>query len=76
MVETLGECPVDTAMSFDGTNGGTAGGRACWMFWSTGEGPTRIKNCVGSPCHDCKFYRRVMHEEETIAKHQLTTTVA
>ncbi len=76
MVETFGECPVATAMNYDGTNGGIAGGRACWMVQSNGEGLARIKICAGSPCHICKFYRRVMHEEETSAKHQLTTTVA
>lgn len=77
MVETLGECPVSVSMSYDGTNGGKAGGRACWMVRSEGNRMARSKVCVGiAPCHVCEFYRRVVHEERSALKYQLSSTVA
>lgn len=76
MVGTLGECPVSTALSFDGTNGGVAAGRACWMVRSTTNRLSRTEICAGSSCQACEFYRRVMHEEESDAKHAMASTVA
>ena len=74
MVETLGECPVSVTMSFDGTNGGNAAGRACWMVRGEGDRQARSKVCVGiAPCHTCEFYRRVVHEEKPAVKYQLSS---
>ena len=75
MVGLLGECPVSTARSFDGTNGGIAGGRTCWMVRESNR-LSRVQVCTGNSCHVCEFYHRVMHEEKTAAKRELSTTVA
>ena len=75
MVSVLGECPASTSMAFDGTNGGMAGGRACWMVRESNR-LARIQTCSGTPCHSCEFYRRVVHEERAGAKHLFSTTVA
>ena len=75
MVSVLGECPVSAAMGFDGTNGGLAGGRACWMVRESNR-LARAQVCPGASCHACEFYRRVIHEERSAVKHQFSTTVA
>ncbi|MEW5795997.1 MAG: two-CW domain-containing protein [Candidatus Zixiibacteriota bacterium] len=75
MAATLGECPVSTSMAFDGTNGGIAAGRSCWMVRESNR-LARVQVCTGASCHTCEFYRRVIHEERSAAKHQFSTTVA
>ncbi len=60
LAHVLGECPVSSALKFDGHNGGLAAGRACWQVDKT--------SCPGSlanGCHNCEFYRRVLFEEDT-----------
>lgn len=61
MVPILGECPVSSSMKFDGLNSGIGAGRACWMVNNT-KCQNRIKNVT--KCHDCQFYKRVVHEQE------------
>jgi hypothetical protein len=75
MVSVLGECPASTSMAFDGINGGMAGGRACWMVRESNR-LARIQTCNGASCNSCEFYRRVVHEERSGAKHQFSTTIA
>jgi len=67
LVDQLGECPVASALSFDGHNGGIAAGRACWMV------ATETRLCCNhgggrrGSCQACEFYRRVMFDEESNA---------
>jgi len=75
MVHLLGECPVSTARAFDGTNGGIAGGRSCWMVRDSNR-LTRLQICCGNSCNTCEFYRRVRHEGQPAATQELTATVA
>ena len=75
MVQLLGECPVSTARSFDGTNRGIAGGRACWMVRESNR-LARLQVCAGNSCHTCEFYRRVKHEEQPTVTRELSATVA
>jgi len=75
MVNVLGECPVSLAMAYDGTNGGVAGGRNCWMVRDTNR-LARTEACPGQSCQVCEFYRRVRHEEKSVARRELNTTVA
>lgn len=58
-------CPVTTADSLDGINGGVRGGRACWALSQT--------LCDGGPqgtlieklplCLECEFRKLVLREE-------------
>ena len=61
MAAIHGVCPTAVCMKLDGTNGGQAAGRACWMV--TNNGCRRL----GRTCHTCEFYRRVVFEEEAPA---------
>jgi len=62
LVAALGECPVSSAMKYDGLNDGIGAGRACWMVEDSGcrtqPGATRTRCC------DCDFYKRVVYEQE------------
>jgi len=58
-----------------GANGGVAGGRHCWMVRNTNR-LTRNEACPGQSCQVCEFYRRVRHEEKSVAQRELNTTVA
>ena len=62
MVPYLGECPVQNSMKYDGLNEGVGAGRACWMV----QDATCILKATGqiSACFDCKFYKRVVFEED------------
>ncbi len=61
MAGALGECPVSSAMKYDGMNDGIGAGRACWMLAGSGgkapHGPAR-------GCSQCEFYKRVLFEQE------------
>ncbi len=65
MVPVLGECPVASAMKKDGVNGGRAGGRACWTTKNCANRLSRAGLANTTACHNCEFYRRVIHEEES-----------
>jgi hypothetical protein len=67
-----GECPVPKIMKFDGQNGGTGAGRACWMVMHNGSeiGPFVCRNRRVS-CVQCEFYRRVQIEESAIDGNEL-----
>jgi len=64
MVELLGQCPVATAMKYDGHNGGIGAGRVCWMVASSHCGVNEGPSQQGCSCHECDFYHRVVYEEE------------
>ncbi|HOP07029.1 MAG TPA: hypothetical protein PLF13_07035 [candidate division Zixibacteria bacterium] len=64
LVDLLGECPVASAMKYDGQNGGIGGGRTCWM-----AGGNACHEQIGSAgsttkCQNCDFYLRVVYEEQ------------
>ena len=59
MADILGECPVATAMKYDGLNDGVGAGRACWMVPNSVCRQGRSVSCC-----DCEFYKRVVFEEE------------
>ena len=59
MADVLGECPVSSAMKYDGLNEGVGAGRACWMV------PNSVcSHKRGGSCCNCEFYKRVVFEEE------------
>lgn len=59
MADVLGECPVGSAMKYDGLNEGVGAGRACWMV------PNSVCNHKrGASCYDCEFYKRVVFEQD------------
>ena len=60
----LGECPVSTAMKYDGLNEGHGAGRACWMVMDSACQRDARSKGRSNPCHQCSFYRRVLFEEE------------
>jgi len=76
MAEVYGECPVPTAMRFDGLNEGIGGGRACWMVPKAA--------CTSDPgcrsrqksCCQCDFYRRVVHEQEKQTHFKFASTTS
>jgi len=76
MAGVLGECAAATAMQFDGTNGGQAGGRVCWMISNCGNRTIRAGQGTLNNCQQCEFYRRVLHEEESVVPRQVGTEVA
>ncbi len=58
-------CPASLASSLDGANGGTNGGRSCWVVTDTicsgkRSGPYEVKI---HECRKCAFYARVHIEE-------------
>ncbi len=59
MVPYLGECSAQSEMKYDGLNDGIGGGRACWMITDSN---CAMKN--NKSCYDCKFYKRVVFEED------------
>ncbi|MBU8933048.1 MAG: hypothetical protein KOO62_03480 [candidate division Zixibacteria bacterium] len=64
LVDLKGECPVSTAMKYDGLNGGIGAGRACWMV---PDSICRLNQTAGGrpcQCHSCEFYQRVVYEED------------
>ena len=76
MVGVLGECPVATAMQHDGSNGGRAAGRVCWTVRNCSSRLARAGVGRLTDCHQCEFYRRVLHEEEAGVKFQFSSDVA
>jgi hypothetical protein len=64
LVDILGECPVSTAMKYDGLNDGIGAGRACWMVPDAACRTDATLQPRLNPCHTCEFYRRVVFEEE------------
>ncbi len=64
MAEILGECPVSTALKFDGLNDGIGAGRVCWMIPNSVCKLESRRASHGHPCHRCEFYLRVAFEEE------------
>ena len=72
MVDILGECPVASAMKYDGQNGGIAAGRACWEV--KGSACKRRRNARA--CHNCEFYRRVVFEQDEKTRYRFTSVSA
>jgi hypothetical protein len=64
LVELLGECPVPSALKYDGMNGGQGAGRACWLVDSGCICGRSANHPLPSDCQSCEFYRRVLFEEE------------
>ena len=60
-----GVCPVAAAIFADGLNGGSNGGRICWV--TAEELPEGSLSCKGlnhiSACFSCEFKYKVMNEE-------------
>jgi hypothetical protein len=75
MVDILGECPVASAMKFDGRNDGIAAGRACWMV-SGGGCAIRLRHDRSNCCLNCEFYQRVMFEQEENVSYRFATETA
>jgi len=64
-VAELGVCPACTETRVNGTNGGSNGGRACWVLGGTlcgGEVQGTFADKLGN-CMDCEFYKLVRAEE-------------
>jgi hypothetical protein len=61
LVEALGECPVPSAMKYDGMNDGVGAGRACWMVPDSG---CQARHGQSHRCSQCEFYNRVVFEQE------------
>jgi len=64
-VEHLGRCPASTEKRLHGSNGGTMGGRACWMIAGTlcgGEVQGTFAMKMAN-CNHCEFYNCVRQEE-------------
>ena len=64
-VEELGACPATTEQKVHGVNGGTNGGRACWVIQQTlcgdqvqGGFAEKLTSCL-----NCDFYSQVRAEE-------------
>jgi len=76
MVDTLGECPVASAMHCDGLNDGVAAGRACWTIVGRRNRLESTGAIAANPCHNCEFYRRVIHEEKKEARFKFETLVS
>ena len=64
MADILGECPVPSAMKFDGLNDGIGAGRACWMIPNSCCRLEAARHAHRNPCYHCVFYNRVVFEEE------------
>ena len=76
MIDRLGECPVSTAMNYDGANDGVAGGRICWAVLKSQNRLAGAGMCTGTSCQTCEFYRRVQHEEKATARRRINSPVA
>ncbi|HUV30299.1 MAG TPA: hypothetical protein VMY05_04300 [Acidobacteriota bacterium] len=63
LVEMLGECPVATAMKYDGIHDGKAAGRICWVVRNSSGNRAQSTDLSCPNCHACAFYRRVLYEE-------------
>lgn len=68
-VEVLGICPAARPNRMDGMNGGTYGGRVCWMIAGTlcggrvqGTFASKIDNCT-----NCDFYQHLQRQENMIS---------
>ena len=56
-------CPVVHASALDGVNGGTAGGRACWMVSGARCRRTLSRGAARGQCVECEVIERVRLEE-------------
>ncbi|GAB6167326.1 hypothetical protein JCM19992_33260 [Thermostilla marina] len=56
-------CPVRDAVEFDGINGGTNGGRACWAVPKARAGNIAGPALRSAECAVCPFYQLVACEE-------------
>lgn len=66
MTAESGVCPVARAGSFDGTNDGVAGGRACWEVRRQSTKLAANDICGTASCSTCEFRRRVNYERAPI----------
>ena len=76
MAEILGECPVATAMKYDGLNGGFGAGRACWMVPDSGCRENLTSSSHIDPCYTCEFYKRVVFEQEEKTRFRFTSVTS
>ena len=73
LVDLNGECPVSTAMKYDGLNGGIGAGRACWMVPDSFCRLNQSGRARPSQCHNCEFYKRVVYEEDEQIRFRFST---
>ncbi len=71
-VDKLGICSTATSSLVNGINGGTNGGRICWLIAGTyGKYKAEYADCTSaqkmSSCFDCEFHRKVLEEEGFIS---------
>ncbi len=77
MVDVLGECPVSTAMKYDGLNGGQGAGRSCWMAPNSACRRDQVGgNRRWDACHNCEFYKRVVFEEKEMTRFRFVSKPA
>jgi hypothetical protein len=78
--QELGVCPASTATKANGLNGGTNGGRACWVIAGTlcggkvqGTFATKLANCL-----QCQFYQLVGAEQgpEHVSSKEILARIA
>ena len=63
-VEELGHCPAAIETRLDGVNGGTNGGRACWVVAGLlAAGGPQGSFVPETLCIHCSFHDRVLEEE-------------
>lgn len=74
--DSLGVCPITQAFKYDGINDGKAAGRVCWSLRDSLRQDSITCMQKNFPCHQCAFYRRVVHEETDSAARKLVSTVA
>jgi len=66
-IAEFGPCPAAVEQRLDGTHGGKAAGRACWIVAGTlcgGRIEGTFANKYGN-CEKCNFYRLVRAEERS-----------
>jgi len=69
----LGECPVASALKYDGLNDGVGGGRACWMVEDSCCRMIALARGQGNPCRHCEFYQRVLYEQDQAVQFRMAT---
>jgi len=74
MVDILGECPIPSAMKYDGHNDGIGAGRVCWIVPDTScRLNNQFRNGQIKQCYNCEFYQRVVFEEDENVRFQYAT---
>ena len=69
----LGECPVSTALKYDGMNDGVGAGRACWMVEDSCCRAAALTRGQGNLCRHCEFYQRVLYEQDQAVQFRMAS---